>query len=175
MRTILSDNVSFWKKYTFKKLIQLESINFNDNNTINLKYFFTTQSSTYFKDPEKYELFRHNYEVVSGGWYGSEGRWKTVKQIYREVVFKNINNLYKSSKPRETYFEICKPRLSNTSKVVISIADENIYEFKCKDIISSEYYKTFLFDKIMDEFVDMTDSFDGMNFIGEDLFQPPPF
>jgi hypothetical protein len=175
MTTILNEKISFWKKYTFKKEFEMGTTDINTSELSKLKFSFITQSSTHFKDLRKYELFRYHFEVISGGWYGTEGRWKTLKKIEREIMFKKVKRLVKAGIPTSSFYEIYKPSFSNSCKVIISIAGQNTYTFYCSDILFTDYYKLFLFDIIIDEFVDMTDSFDGMTFIGEDLFEPAPF
>ena len=107
------------------------------------RLFYVTQStglSIYFSDKEKYDKFPKVFEVVSGAWYGSKGRWRPTERYYGTLickdvsVFKNIENKGNSYK-----FKITKPLLSFRKTVLIESKDIGIIELKCKKIITQEY------------------------------------
>lgn len=166
MLQILTQKISFWKRYTYKRECDIEQIDLSNSKNVSIKYFITSHSSSHFKDHENYLKFRDKYEVVSGGWYGSEGRWKTLKKINREICFSNFKRLIKTTQATENYYQITKPKFSNTCRIEISIINNGTYSFTCDNVVFTEYYKLFLYNISLDDFEDMTSKFEGMNFVG---------
>jgi hypothetical protein len=68
------------------------------NDIVILHYFIDVWSSSWIEDRETFEKFPQKYKVISGGWYGDKGRWRSLKRIVREIKCDGVKEF---SEPEE--------------------------------------------------------------------------
>lgn len=167
MVKILGDNYSFFKVFKVTRHYNVYKIS-KENNSLVIHYFMDNSSSIWINDPLTYQKFSQTYKVISGGWYGDRGRWKTLKRIVREIKCSDISNYNEMDISTLSKLDIEKPLLSNRIKVKVESEILPTTTFKCADLSFSEFYKLMLFDIHSQEYVDCTNLFeDGLNFIGK--------
>jgi hypothetical protein len=167
MAQILGDNYSFFKS---KKVTRdYHTYQFSkDGNALTFQYFIDDRSSSWIKDPETFEKFPQKYQVVSGGWYGDHGRWKTLKRIFREIKCSDITEYKEIGLSDENKLHYDKPLFSNKINVEVNGFLLPTLSFKCADISFTKFYKLMLVDNETEEYVDCTNLFEGgLTFIGK--------
>lgn len=167
MVKILSDNYSFFKPYKVTSDYHDYKIS-KEKNSLVIHYFVDDSSSSWINDPVIHQKFSQTYKVVSGGWYGDHGRWKTLKRIGREIKCSDIKNFVETDMSGKSNLHIAKPFLSNRIKVTIESEKLPTTTFNCAGLSFTEFYKLMLLDIHSQKYVDCTDLFEGgLTFIGK--------
>lgn len=104
--------------------------------------------SIYMDDHEKFQELPSKIEIISGGWYGENGRWSPLTRYVGKIVCKNTSELKKISDAGEDFrFKIKKAFFSDYKILTIESEKVGIVKIKCKTIVPQEY-ETFLFNKL---------------------------
>lgn len=102
----------------------------------------------YFDSRQKFNSFPNEVEVISGGWYGNEGRWSPLERYVGTIICKNVSSIKKHSSIGKNYkFSIKTSFWFNTKTLTIESEPIGIVEIKCKAIIPQQY-SILLFSKI---------------------------
>ena len=166
MATIFDRDYSLLKSHKQVNNYVAYEITTNANDIL-IKYYIEDCSSTWIEDARIFHRFAERFDVVSGGWYGTNGRWKTTKRIYREIKCSNILNLKQIPGTSDNKIIIEKHRFSNKISVEVHSAKVDSIKFSCAEITFTEFYKIFTLDRKLDEFVDSYHLFsDGLTFSG---------
>lgn len=125
-----------------------------EENNIRLLYRVEGRGfSIYLKDRGKFEELPSKIEVVSGGWYGTKGRWRPLVRYTGSIICEDVEGIKKISEKGENFsFKVRKAVFSR--KKILTIESENIgiVEIKCKKIIPKKY-EALLFNKIQNQWV----------------------
>ena len=167
MTKILTRDISFFKSIEEVSnyfVYQLES----QDDELKIRYYLDDWSSVWIEDKKTYDLFPSKFKVVSGGWYGKEGRWKTLKRIKREIIFSGVSELENEFHIDEDHLRIRKKRFSNTLEVEILSNEIKSVRFKCTAADFGEFYRLSAFSEETGEFVNAKEIFKGgFRFDGE--------
>jgi len=139
------------------------------NDIVILHYFIDDWSSSWIEDKETFEKFPQKYKVISGGWYGDKGRWRTLKRIVREIKCDGVKEFSEQkSYNGESLITINKKLLSNNIDVKVLSEKVGVLTFKCDTVSFTDHYQLLAFDNELDKFVDATHLFrGGLTFIGK--------
>ena len=104
--------------------------------------------SIYMDDHEKFQELPSKIEIISGGWYGENGRWSPLTRYVGKIVCENTSELKKISDAGEDFsFKVKKAFFSDYKILTIESKKVGIVKIKCKTIVPQEY-ETFLFNKL---------------------------
>jgi len=96
--------------------------------------------SIYVKDRQKFQELPSKVEVISGGWYGNEGRWAPLERYSGTIICENVSRMKKlSDNGRNFKFTVSKLFLSNKKKLIIESDKVGVVEIKCKSIIPQKF------------------------------------
>lgn len=138
------------------------------NKEIILRYYIDDWSSSWIEDKDTFEKFPKKYLVMSGGWYGDKGRWRTSKRIVKEVRCKGFKGFSEQSYEGENSIIFAKRILSTNIDVKVLSKKLGVLKFKCDSVSKTDHYQLFAFDIEMNKFVDATHLFPGgLTFIGK--------
>ncbi len=138
------------------------------NDKVILHYFIDDWSSSWIEDKETFDKFPQKYKVMSGGWYGDKGRWRTLKRIFREIKCEGVKEFTEQSYDGENLVTFNKKFLSSKIEVNVLSEKTGAINFKCNAVSFTEHYQLFVFDNELDKFVDATHLFPGgLTFIGK--------
>ncbi len=139
----------------------------NTYNSVTIHYFVDDWSSAWITDQATFNKFPQKFKVMSGGWYGDKGRWKTLKRIIKEIKCDNIVDFSEKTYKGENSISFNKKSFSN--KIEVNIKSEKVgnISFKCEFVDFTDFYQLLAFDNKQDKFIDATHLFDGgLTFIG---------
>jgi hypothetical protein len=103
--------------------------------------------SIYLKDHQKFQELPKKVEVISGGWYGNEGRWAPLERYAGTIICEKASQMKKLFDTGENFkFNVRKPFLSSSKILTIESEKVGIVEIKCKSIIPQEF-EILLFSK----------------------------
>jgi len=109
--------------------------------------------SIYLKDHQKFQELPTKVEVISGGWYGNEGRWAPLERYAGTIICEDVSQMKKLSDTGENFkFNVRKPFLSSSKILTIESEKVGIVEIKCKSIIPQEF-EILLFSKSQNKWV----------------------
>ena len=155
MSKIFDREIGFWKEqkdeidFVVTKIIKTPD-------TIFFRYVVDEWSSSWIEDEETFNKFPAKYRVMSGGWYGDGGRWRTLKRFVREVKCEGASRYAETSEAGEHLVTFHKKALSKKIEVTITSEKLGLVSFKCKDINLTEYYEMYVFDNQLGDFVEAT-------------------
>jgi hypothetical protein len=148
-------------KYSVYKLTK-------SNDIVILHYFTDDWSSSWIEDKETFEKFPQKYKVMSGGWYGDKGRWRSLKRIVREIKCEGVKEFTEQSYSGENSLTFNKKILASNIEVTVLSEKVGAIRFKCVTVSFTEHYQLLAFDNELDKFVDATHLFPGgLTFIGK--------
>ena len=158
---ILANEVGFWNTYEKREQFYLTEFEKLEHGILG-KYINDFYSSVWIKDDQTYREFGETYQVVSGGWYGTNkegqwvgGRWNTIKRKFGELEFVGVTNFEQQKPASDTglKFIIKKPRFTNRLGLEISNKSIGSISFLCDNISFKPLPGLFLFDVKKDRFV----------------------
>lgn len=125
-----------------------------ENDNVRLYYRVEGRGlSIYVKDHSKFEELPSKVEVVSGGWYGSKGRWSPLEQYIGTIICEEATEMKRISNKGENFkFKVRKPFFSKNRILTIESEDIGIVQINCKSIIPQKF-EIFLFSKVENRWV----------------------
>jgi len=96
--------------------------------------------SIYVKDHQKFQELPSKVEVISGGWYGHEGRWAPLERYAGTIICESVSEMKTISSSGVNFkFKVRKPFLSSNKILTIESEKVGIVEIKCKLIVPQEF------------------------------------
>lgn len=113
----------------------------NEEKNIRLHYYVEGRGvSLHVKNHQSFQELPSKIEVISGGWYGTHGRWSPLERYSGTIICKNVTDLKKISDKGTNYKFIARQAfLSNTKILKIESEPIGIIEIKCKTITPQDY------------------------------------
>jgi hypothetical protein len=167
MSIIFDKTVGLFSSYKEENKYFVYKVTKTDDKVI-LHYFIDDWSSSWIEDKDTFYKFPQKYKVMSGGWYGDKGRWRTLKRIVREIKCEGVIEFIEQSYSGENSVTFNKKILS--SKIEVKVLSEKVgaINFKCHTVSFTDHYQLLAFDMELDKFVDATHLFPGgLKFIGK--------
>lgn len=125
-----------------------------EGNIIRLHYLVEGRGvSIYVKDHQKFQELPSKIEVISGGWYGNEGRWAPLERYSGTIICEKASQMKKLSNTGVNFkFNVRKPFLSSSKILTIESEKVGIVEIICRSIIPQEF-EILLFSKSQNKWV----------------------
>lgn len=149
------ENINIPKPLSFKQEPEFNIYNIEHNaNSIILNYFVEGEGySINMDDYERFQELPSRIEIISGGWYGNNGRWSPLTRYVGTIICENTSGLKKTSNTGEDFrFKVRKAFFSDYKILTIESEKIGIVKFKCKTIMPQEY-EIFIFNKLEDKWV----------------------
>ncbi|MDP3556238.1 MAG: hypothetical protein Q8T03_02625 [Bacteroidota bacterium] len=120
-----------------------------DGDNIILDYLVEGKGvSIYMTDHQKFQELGSKIEIISGGWYGDNGRWSPLERYSGKIICENAKEMRKISEIGKNFkFKVTKPFLSSNKVLLIESEKIGVVEIKCKKIIPQKY-EIMLFSKL---------------------------
>lgn len=104
-------------------------------------------------DHEKFQELPSKIEIISGGWYGENGRWSPLTRYVGKIVCENVLEIKKiSDSGKDFKFKVKKAFFSDSKILTIESEKVGKVKIKCKNIVPQEY-EIFLFSKLENKWI----------------------
>lgn len=116
--------------------------------------------SVHFQDKDEFDKFPDYIQVVSGAWYGENGRWSPLESIVGQLRFSNVLKFEKGGCTENNKFTISKKRFSKRLKIEIKSTEIGVFSFLCDAVIPMPILKDENFNLKKDKWEDSSEAFD---------------
>jgi hypothetical protein len=109
--------------------------------------------SIHVQDHQKWNEIPSKVEIISGGWYGNNGRWSPVERYLGTIVCESVSYIKIISETGQDFsFKVRKPFFTNQRVLTIESEKVGVVKIKCKAIIPQKH-EILLFDKTKEKWM----------------------
>jgi hypothetical protein len=154
-KTTYIENINIPKPLSLKTEPEFNICNLtNDGQTITLDYILDDNGlSIQMDDYQRFQELPSRIEIISGGWYGENGRWTPLTRYVGKIICENALEMKKiSDSGKDFKFKVKKAFFSDSKILTIESEKVGKVKIKCKNIVPQEY-EIFLFSKLENKWI----------------------